>query len=209
MRKTLPFLIATLVLVVVTGAALTFLAQASRAVAGEQRFIDSVTTPLMQQVGTIQQAERAGYMKMTDLGSDGTAIYFNHHYDNVDPRHPNFLWFDRHGRLAGLDYEIPVSASHTAPSASIFPVSASRWTTVEEHVHFAYMQDGRMKLKEAEDADLRSQPITAKLLSKDRLLPAGATLRWVSYHPRCWDLGFWLVPNPLGSFAEYNPYMYL
>lgn len=148
-------------------------------------------------------------MQMTELGSDGTSIYFNHRFDHVDPLHPNFLWYDHHGKLVGLDYEVPVAAYAQPPGRDQFPVGRARWSTVSEHVHFAYEKSGRLVLVEGDtQANLRAGRITAATLVRDNLLPPGSKLVWFSYHPTCWDLGFWLIPNPLGAFADYAPDVY-
>ena len=129
-------------------------------------------------------------------------------YDGIDANHPNFLWYDRHGKLVGLDYEYPYYAWPKPPGAKFYPVDPGRWTTVHEHAHFAYrIGDGPVQFHGARAVpNLRgNKSITADDLRADGLLPKNATLVWAEYHPTCWDLGFWLVPNPNGAFADLNP----
>ena len=173
---------------------------------GEAAFIADVTKALQAKYPTTTAATAAGYSQMTNLGNDGTAVWFNDKWDaNVSKYAPNFLWYDKHGKLVGLDYQYTVSANPKLP-AGAYPVNASRWTTIPPHMHFAYKlpsstvkRRGAMLLK-GETADP-----TAAQLKAAKLLPAHATLLWAHYHPKTWDLGFWLVPNPNGAFADLNP----
>ncbi|MDE2572061.1 MAG: hypothetical protein KGM44_06010 [bacterium] len=172
----------------------------------EIAFVSRVAKRLLAEFPTAAEAERAGYRQTTGVGSDGTSIYFNDDFVRLDELHPNFLWYDRRGRLVGLDYEYPQSEHPQAPTV-LFPVQASRWTVVHEHIHYAYrLGTGVIAMHGARATPrLRSPHIGAQALRAEHLLPAGATLLWAYYHPACWDLGFWLVPNPNGPFADLNP----
>lgn len=174
--------------------------------ASERLFISSVLYRLMARYPTKAQAMQAGYIAITGIEKDGTAVYFNPRLMRVDRFHPNFLWYDKHGRLAGLDYEFPRSL-YPKPPAQIFAVSATRWTSVNEHIHFNYRTgEGLLRMGMSHPRpNLRHNPITAPELRADRLLPANSQLVWAYDHPASWDLGFWLVPNPNGAFASRNP----
>ena len=176
--------------------------------AAESAFISSVSMTLLAKYPTAKQAEAAGYTQLTRLEpTDHTYNYTTFTYDKIDRLHPNFLWFDRNNKLVGLDYEYPKSAWPKIPSATAYPVAASRWVTIPEHMHFAYrFGNGPIQTHGARALpNLQRDPITADALRADKMLPAGATLVWAHYHPTCWDLGFWLVPNPNGAFADLNP----
>ena len=172
----------------------------------EAAFVERVAKSLLARYPTAADAEKAGYIRSTGIEEDGTAVFFNRDFTHIDELHPNFLWYDRHDNLVGLDYEYPQSAYPKAP-VSLFPVGAGRWTVVHEHVHFGYRVGGGAIVPRGARAypNLRSDPITAAALQADHLLPTGATLVWAYHHPACWDLGFWLIPNPNGAFAELNP----
>lgn len=172
----------------------------------ERRFIASVGSNLMSRYPTRAQALRSDYIAITGIESDGTAVYFDPSRTRIDALHPNFLWYDRRGKLVGLDYELPVS-SYPHPPAALFPVSRARWTTVKEHIHFNYrIGDGPMHMGISHPrANIRANPVTAAQLRADKLLPANAKLLWVYDHPKSWDLGFWLVRNPNGAFASRDP----
>jgi hypothetical protein len=173
-------------------------------------FLDRVRPVLMAKYGTVEQAQAAGFSQMTNPGWDGTAIYFNHRFDAVDPLHPNFLWYDRHDRLAGMDYELPIAQyPMNPPGRDLFPVRRMRWTVIYAHVHYAYLADGKTVLAEGEAQPmLATNPVTTQTLRDAGLLPAGAQLQWFSFHPRCWDLSLWLAPNPFGASSNFNPYVY-
>jgi hypothetical protein len=172
----------------------------------EAAFIADVTKALQAKYPTTTAATAGGYSQMTRLGSDGTAIWFNDKWDaNVSKYAPNFLWYDKHGKLAGLDYQYTVSG-HPQPPAGLYPVKASRWVAIPAHMHFAYkMPDGTMKRRGAKALKGETDDPTAAELKAAKLLPPNATLVWAHYHPKTWDLGFWLVPNPNGAFADLNP----
>lgn len=175
--------------------------------AAETAFINSVGTSLMASYPTAKEAEAAGYVRMTKLEKDGTYVYSNMTYTKIDRLHPNFLWYDRNFKLVGLDYEYAKSSSPAFPGASVYPVLPSRWVTIPEHMHYAYTIGSGPVQPHGYRAlpNLRHDPITAEELTADGLLPKGAKLVWAHYHPACWDLGFWLVPNPNGAFADLNP----
>jgi hypothetical protein len=73
-------------------------------------------------------------------------------------------------------------------------------------MHFAYkLPDGKIKRRGAMVLKGETTDPTAAQLTAAKLLPAKSTLLWAHYHPKTWDLGFWLVPNPNGAFADLNP----
>jgi hypothetical protein len=175
--------------------------------ASETAFIQSVTTGLFAAYPTVTKATAAGYIRMTKLESDNTYVYSTMTYSKIDRLHPNFLWYDRNGKLVGLDYEYAKSSSPQFPGMSVYPVMASRWVTIPQHVHFAYTVGSGPVQTHGWKAlpNLRGDVITAQELIADGLLPKGAKLVWAHFHPACWDLGFWLVPNPNGAFADLDP----
>jgi hypothetical protein len=175
--------------------------------AAEAAFVASVTSTLLQRYPTTVQAQAAGYYQMTKMEDDGTVIWFNDDWGKgVSKDAPNFLWFDKAGKLVGLDYQYVVALYPQHPGANVYPVMASRWSTIDAHMHFAYkLLDGTIVRRGARALKGATGDPTAAQLTAAKLLPAGATLLWAHYHPKSWDLGFWLVPNPNGAFADLNP----
>ena len=195
------------IIALVAAASMAASPQPAKPNAAEAAFIASATHALTTKYATASDATAAGYMRMTRLESDGTIIYATMRYDRIDADHPNFLWYDRHGKVVGLDYEYPVASWPKPPGPHVYPVAANRWTTVPAHVHFAYrVGNGPIQYHGARlRPNLTGPKITADELRADKLLPANATLLWAEYHPKCWDLGFWTVPNPNGAFADLDP----
>lgn len=171
----------------------------------EQKFVSNASALLIAEFPTRAAAERAGYMALADkLDSDNTYDLSDMEFRDIPLARPNFLWFDRHGKLVGTDYEFPKSLYPKPPT--VFPVDEARWTSIDEHVHLAYMLDGKIVFAEHPAKDnLRKAVIAVSDLRADGFLPDGATLRWAMYHPAAWDLAFWLVPNPNGAFADDDP----
>ena len=197
--KLLPLLIGTLLILIVGSAtAATQAVQPQK----ESAFVRQ-TSRLLQTRYPNVAATKAGYVKMRELDKDNTIIYTNFDYKLISIDRPNFLWYDRNGRLVGVDYEFPKSAYPAPPKR--FPVLVSRWVTIGEHVHFAYALNGKtVRHGGPASPGLRRDPISLSALQKAKLVPAGAHLLWATYHPTCWDLGFWTVTNPAGPFAEHN-----
>ena len=203
------------VVTVVSVAVLAWLTVAYRERVAEsdaRLFLKSVRPELTARYGTISRAQAAGYAQVTPVRWDGTAVYFDRTYRNVDRLHPNFLWYDRRGRLAGIDYQVPIATyPMDPPGRDLFDVSRMRWNIVYAYAHFAYVVHGQTMVAEIE-AEGRPKFAAANTalaaLHKSGFLPADARLLWYSYRPRCWDLALWLNDNPLGASATFNPKVY-
>lgn len=186
----------------------TAVAGAVASSAAEDAFVKNVAGRLQAEFPSVARARARGYTQLRKIDKDNTIVYTNFAFDHISIDHPNFLWFDRRGNLVGVDYEFPKERWRSPPGTSTFPVSPSRWTTVDEHVHLAYREtpSGPVKFKGGPaTAEMRGATLPADVLVRAHLLPPDAHLVWSSYHPACWDLGFWIVPNPLGPFEDHNP----
>ena len=199
------------VLVAALAAALTQAAVAATSpplTASEKAFVAQTSASLNAKYPTTTSARSAGFTMLFDtIGDDNTYDWTNMSFTGVAPDSPNFLWYDRHGHLAGVDWEFPTSGSAPAPKLAAFPVLAARWVKIPEHVHYAYTVNGKMKygVTKATPA-LRTGAITApELRANGAKLPSDAKLSWAMYHPAVWDLAMWTVPNPSGPFADKNP----
>lgn len=198
-------LIATLSLTL-TGAA--FAATSPPLNDSEKAFVAKTSATLNAKYPTTASAKAAGFGLLFDtIGDDNTYDWTSMTFANVVPDSPNFLWYDRHGHLAGVDWELPKGASTAPPQMDAFPVQTARWVSIREHVHYAYTENGKMKYGAAKATPaLRNAKITADLLrANGAKLPKDATLVWAMYHPAVWDLAMWTVPNPKGPFADKNP----
>jgi hypothetical protein len=191
---------------VLTGAA--FAATSPPLTDSEKAFVAKSSAALDAKYPTTETAKSAGFGLLEgDIGDDNTYNWTNFSFANVTPDHPNFLWYDRRGHLAGVDWEFPKGTTTSAPQLAAFPVRAARWVSIPEHVHYAYTLNGKMHygVTKATPA-LHAMTITADMLrANGAKLPKDAKLNWAMYHPAVWDLAMWTVPNPNGAFAEKNP----
>jgi len=198
--------VTTVLFIALTGAA--FAATSPPLSDSEKAFVTKASATLNNEYPTTATAKSAGFILLYDsIDDDNTYDWTNMTFTGITPEHPNFLWYDRHGNLAGVDWEFPAAGQASAPQLAAFPVSAARWVKIPEHVHYAYTMNGKMKygVTKATPA-LRTGTITAdELRSNGAKLPKDATLVWAMYHPAVWDLAMWTVPNPSGAFADKNP----
>jgi hypothetical protein len=174
----------------------------------EKAFVAKTSSALTAKYPSEATAKSAGFTPLFDtIGSDNTYDWTNMSFTGVTPDHPNFLWYDRRGHLAGADWEFPTTAHAPPPQLAAFPVRSARWVEIPEHVHYAYTINGKTKYGVAKaTAELRTGTITATMLrANGAKLPKDATLLWAMYHPAVWDLAMWIVPNPNGPFADKNP----
>lgn len=200
------YAIAAALFFALTGAA--FAATSPPLTASEKAFVAKTSASLNAAYPTTATAKAAGFTMLFDtIGDDNTYDWTNMSFANVAPDHPNFLWYDRKGDLAGVDWEFPTSGNAPAPQLAAFPVLTARWVKIPEHVHYAYTLNGKMKYGVAKATPaLRTGTITAdELRTNGAKLPKDAKLSWAMYHPAVWDLAMWTVPNPNGPFAEKNP----
>jgi hypothetical protein len=174
----------------------------------EKAFVTKASASLNAEYPTTATAQAAGFrLLLGGIFDDNTYDWTNMSFTGVTPDHPNFLWYDRHGHLAGVDWEFPKTAYASVPPPTAFPVRAARWVTIPAHVHYAYAVNGETKygVTRATPA-LNKMTITADMLRANGVkLPANAKLVWAMYHPTVWDLAMWTVPNPNGAFADKNP----
>jgi hypothetical protein len=176
--------------------------------ASEQTFINSATTDLQARFGTTAQAAAAGYFRYTNEDDTGAISWVNTKYWTSDPTHPSQLWYDVNGKLIGVDYSILMANSPKAPS--MWGISPSRWQTFEQHVHFGVKSAhgivfGAVGPKGmAKVGGSLSNPTAGDVVKLGKA-KSTSDVAFVFEFPAIWDLEFWLVPNPLGAFAEHNP----
>lgn len=176
--------------------------------ASEQSFINAATTDLQARFGTTAQAAAAGYFRYTNEDDTGAISWVNTKYWTSDAKHPSQLWYDVHGKLIGVDYSAPMSSSPKAPN--MWGVSPSRWFTFEEHVHYGVKTPtgivfgGVGPKGMAKVGGSLANPTAADIVKLGKAKTT-SDVAFVFQFPAIWDLEFWLVPNPLGVFAEHNP----
>ncbi len=189
--------------------------------ASEKQFVSSVSTDLQSRFATTAQARAAGYFQYTVEDQTGAISWVNTSYWQSDPTHPSQLWYDAKGRLIGADFSVLQNSAH-APRPSVWGVAPSRWLDFSPaHVHFAIktpsgLQYGGIGSKTlARVGGSVDNPTAADIVKVSKLsrwkrlgieAPQNASdVAFVFKFPALWDLQVWLVPNPLGAFAEHNP----
>jgi hypothetical protein len=176
--------------------------------ASEQSFISKVTKDLQSRFGTTAQAAAAGYFRYTNEDNTGAISWVNTKYWTSDPQHPSQLWYDVKGNLIGVDFSLLVSNSPKAPS--LWGVSPSRWFTFDQHDHFGIktatgVKFGAVGPKSIVKVGGSASNPTAEDIVKLGKAKSVSDVAFVFEFPAIWDLEFWVVPNPLGAFAEHNP----
>jgi hypothetical protein len=174
--------------------------------ASEQKFISDVTKDLQARFGTTAQAAAAGYFRYTNEDDTGAISWVNTKYWTSDPKHPSQLWYDVKGNLIGVDISLP-----NAPKApNVWGISPSRWFLFDQHVHFGIKTPmgikfgavGPKAIAKVGGSVTNPTPEDIVKLGKAKTV---SDVAFVFQFPAVWDLEFWLVPNPLGAFAEHNP----
>lgn len=177
--------------------------------ASENAFVNSLTTDLQKRFATTSAAAAAGYFRYNNEDDTGAISWVNTSYWKSDPKHPGQLWYDVKGRLIGCDLSVPKAQSASAPV--LWGVSATRWGDIPLHVHYGVKQaDGSMTYggygaKTAAKYGVTLDAPTAADVVKIGKAKSAGDVAFVFSYQAIWDLQVWLVPNPLGPFAERNP----
>ncbi|MBV8748395.1 MAG: hypothetical protein JO103_01645 [Candidatus Eremiobacteraeota bacterium] len=181
--------------------------------ADEAAFIKRVMTNLPQRYPTPATATAAGWNRYTREDRTGAISYVNTKYwDTTDPDHPSQLWYDVNGRLLGADFSVPQAESSTGPPAR-FGISPTRWFKLRAHVHYVlHNANGSYSYGKATSVDKYaaanngdySHP-TAEGLVAAKVVTDPSTVSFVFLFPAIYDVTVWVVPNPLGQFADSNP----
>ncbi|MBV9438652.1 MAG: hypothetical protein JOZ24_01535, partial [Candidatus Eremiobacteraeota bacterium] len=172
-----------------------------------------IMTNLPKRYPNPQAATAAGWIRYSREDRTGAISYVNTKYwDTTDPDLPAQLWYDVNGRLLGADFSIPQAESSTgAPNR--FGIAPSRWFKIPAHVHYVQrMADGTLaygkglgaqRYAQANSGDY-SHPTAAGLVSAG-VVPDASSVAFVFLYPAIWDVTVWVIPNPLGQFADANP----
>ncbi len=187
--------------------------------ASEAKFVSSVSSDLQKRFATTSQAAAAGFFRYTDEDQTGAISWVNTKDWQGDPQHPSQLWYDVNGRLLGADFSVMQSDSHDRPN--VWGVSPSRWIDFPGHVHFGVKTPSGVQYGGVGQKTMGTvggsiaNPTAEDIVKVGKLprykvlgIPAPATTADVAFvfpFPSVWDLQVWLIPNPLGAFAEHNP----
>jgi hypothetical protein len=177
--------------------------------AQEKKLIDEASHYLQSRYPTPEAAGKAGFIRFTPEDRTGAISWANLHWTSTDFEHPSQVWYDAHGRLIGVDYSV-LQADHPQPP-QMWGVDPRRWTTFHEHVHYGLrMPDGSVKFGATSTAKFKDAGGSLASPTKQTLVKMGiakspSDVAFVFLFPSIWDLEFWVIPNPNGRFADYNP----
>jgi hypothetical protein len=180
--------------------------------AAEATFVTTVTRELPQRYPNPTAATKAGYVRYTNEDRTGAISYVNiAHWDTTDPAAPAQLWYDVHGRLLGADFSVRQADAPNGPS--LFGIDPKRFSKIPAHVHYVLCDKGTSMCTYGKA--IRAAKYTAAggdvaHPTADGLVKAGAvtdpsTVSTVFLYPAIYDVTVWVVPNPLGAFADANP----
>jgi hypothetical protein len=176
----------------------------------EQAFVKAIQSDLGTRFPTAAAAEKAGYVRYTNVDDTGAISYANLQWNSTDIKHPSQLWYDKQGRLLGADFSVPLSVSATRPN--LWGVNPGRWYEFDGHIHWVakgadgklsydnYMMDDKFKAAGGDP----EHPTAADLVRLKKVANVSDVVT-VFHFPAIWDLIVWLKPNPNGAFAEKNP----
>jgi hypothetical protein len=183
--------------------------------AAESAFLAKIMRDLPQRYPTTQSAVRAGYVRFTNEDSTGAISYVNvKAWNTTDPDVPAQLWYDVKGRLIGADFSVrrDPNASPAPGPPSLFGIDPKRFYTVGAHIHYVLCDKTSGKCvygkaigakKYATVGDVEHP--TAEGLVKAGAVTDAAAVSTVFLYPAIYDVSVWVVPNPLGQFADKNP----
>jgi hypothetical protein len=188
--------------------------------ASETQFVNAVTSDLQSRFATTSQAAAAGYFRYTAEDQTGAISWVNTSNWASDPQHPSQLWYDVGGHLIGADFSVLQSTSKDRPN--VWGVSPARFLDFSPaHVHFGIKTPSGIQFGGAGQKTMGmvngsvDSPTAADVVAIGKLprwkvlgIPAPQSESEVAFvfaFPAIWDLQVWLVPNPLGAFAEHNP----
>jgi hypothetical protein len=188
--------------------------------AAETQFVGSVSADLQKRFPTTAAAAAAGFFQYTVEDQTGAISWVNTNQWQSDAAHPSQLWYDAGGRLIGADFSVLQSSSPSRPN--LWGVSPSRWLDFSPaHVHFAIKTASGLQYGGIGDKTMTKvggsvdHPTAADIVNVSKLkrwsvlgIPkpqSASDVAFVFSFPAIWDLQVWLVPNPLGAFAEHNP----
>ncbi|MEA2690312.1 MAG: hypothetical protein QOD51_2919 [Candidatus Eremiobacteraeota bacterium] len=183
--------------------------------ASETAFLKKVMTDLPKLYPNPAAANKAGYVRYTNEDETGAISYANAKaWDTTDPDVPSQLWYDVKGRLIGADFSARRNAEASpAPAApALFGIDPKRFFKVGAHVHYVTCDkaSGKCQYGKAVGAKKYAAIGDVEHPTADGLVKAGAVkdaaaVSTVFLVPNMYDVTVWLVPNPLGQFADKNP----
>jgi hypothetical protein len=180
--------------------------------AAEATFLTTVMGELPKRYPHPAAATKAGYVRYTNEDRTGAISYVNiAHWDSTDPMAPAQLWYDVNGRLLGADYSVKQADAPSGPS--LFGIDPKRFGKIRAHVHYVTCGKATSKCSYGKAigtakytaAGGDGEHPTAEGLVKAGAVTDAASVSTVFLYPAIYDVTVWVVPDPLGQFADANP----
>ncbi len=183
--------------------------------AAERAFLTTIMRELPKRYPNPQAADKAGYARYGNEDDTGAISYANLRgsWNVTDPMHPSQLWYDVKGRLIGADYSVLQSAVPAGGKPTTLGIDPKRFSKNGAHVHYVtcdkagacvYGKSVTIKRYAKFNGGEYRHPTAAGLVKAGAVKDA-ASVRTVFLYQGIWDVSVWVVPNPLGQFAEKNP----
>jgi hypothetical protein len=183
--------------------------------AAEAAFLKTVMTDLPRRYPNPPAAIKAGYVRYSNEDETGAISYVNTKaWNTTDAGVPAQLWYDVKGRLIGADFSVrrDAEASPAPAKPSILGLDPKRAITIGAHVHYVTCDKatGKCVYGKAVGAKKYAAIGDVEHPTADGLVKAGAvkdaaSVSAVFLYPAIFDVPVWIVPNPLGQFADKNP----
>ncbi len=181
--------------------------------AAEAAFLAKIMRDLPKRYPSTQSAVRAGYVRFTNEDKTGAISYVNiKAWNTTDPDVPAQLWYDVNGRLIGADFSVRRDPAASPAPPSLFGIDPKRFYTVGAHIHYVTCNktSGKCVYGKAVGAAKYAAIGDVEHPTADGLVKAGAvtdpaSVSAVFLYPAIYDVSVWVVPNPLGQFADMNP----
>lgn len=177
----------------------------------ERPFLEEATRYLHGAYSKQSEARKAGFFPFTPEDKTGAISWANLHWTSTDAQHPSQIWYDAEGKLIGADYSVLQTDSPDRPH--LWNIDPRRWIGIHAHMHYGLREaGGEIKYGAASAAKFEAAGGTISAPSKDvlvsmRLAKSASDVEFLFLFPSIWDLQFWVIPNPDGEFAEYNPHV--
>lgn len=171
----------------------------------ETQFVQSVQHDLMARFPHAGDAEKAGYVRYTDVDDTGAISYANMQWKS-DQTHPSQLWYDTSGNLMGADFSVP--RPNGEPRPQLWGVDPGRWYEFNGHVHYVIKSpaSGKAVYNQwiwnsdfAKDGGDPNKP-TADVIVKLGRVPSADYISTIFEFPTIWDLIVWVKPHAEGAF---------
>ncbi len=132
----------------------------------------------------------------------------------TDPLLPSQLWYDVRGRLIGADYSVLQETVPKGGKPATLGIDPKRFSHNGAHIHYvtcaratgvcAYGKSVTVKRYAKYNGGRFEHPTAAGLVRAGAVKNAADVSRVFLYRG-IYDVSVWVVPNPLGQFAEKNP----